>query len=357
MKPKHLVKLKEIPLTINGKIDFRALPKIEHLKSNNDYIEPETEYEKQIYRVWKKLFKVNKIGANEDFFAIGGNSLQAIMLAVKLSNFFQRKLPTNFVYANRTIAKQAKASLEFLTQPTIDYCDLNNSDSDNIVVLCHPLPSGSEAFYELAHKIDKTTKVIGVNNYFINYFDKIDVDSEEIICFYYNILRKIIKENPKSKIYLGGWSLGGNIVLYCYEKLKQEFDNLSSHVIMFDTINSYGEKNISKKSVIEYTQENPIAEKFMAGGFSLEQFTKFMNRTSSFLNDIQINKSPANLLLFKCWEKIEGLYSDDKYNCYLNTVNNINLIELNANHISILIDEEYISFVAENITDFINKSS
>ncbi|MCF6766504.1 amino acid adenylation domain-containing protein [Thiotrichales bacterium 19S3-7] len=355
MKPKHIIKLKEIPLTINGKIDFRALPKIENLKNNNNYIEPKTEYEKQIYRVWKELLKIDKISINEDFFAIGGNSLQAIMLALKLSNFFQRKLPTNFVYANKTIAKQAKASLEFLTQPTIDYCDLNSSDSDNLLILCHPLPSGSESYYELAQKISKSTKVIGVNNYFINYFDKISAESNEIINFYYAVLKRIIKENSNYQIYLGGWSLGGNIVLYCYEKLKQEFDNLSSYVILFDTINTYGEKNTSKDQVIEYTKEDPIAEKFMAGGFSLEQFTKFMNRTTSFLNDIQIDKSVADLLLFKCLEKIEGLYSDDKFNCYANIVNKIKLIELDANHISILIEEKYIKFVSNKLIEFLDK--
>lgn len=83
MVPSVLMLLDKIPLTVNGKIDKRALPEPE-LTSHREYIAPQTEAERECVAIWEEVLGVSPIGTTDEFFALGGDSIKAIRIVSRL---------------------------------------------------------------------------------------------------------------------------------------------------------------------------------------------------------------------------------------------------------------------------------
>jgi len=84
MIPKKMIQLDEFPLNANGKVDRKLLPIPED--NLNEYIEPKTNLEIEICNIIKDILKKDKIGSNDNFFEIGGNSLNVMKLITKANN-------------------------------------------------------------------------------------------------------------------------------------------------------------------------------------------------------------------------------------------------------------------------------
>ncbi len=85
MIPQVIEKIDEIPLTINGKIDKKALPDVNlKEKVNENYVTPKDELEIKIAEIWSEVLGIEKIGVEDDFFEIGGDSIHAIRIISKM---------------------------------------------------------------------------------------------------------------------------------------------------------------------------------------------------------------------------------------------------------------------------------
>ena len=85
MVPSYVVRLDKIPLTVNGKVDSHALPDVDVLTV--EYVAPSNETEKAIVYAFEKVFNIDKIGVNDDFVNLGGDSLSAIKLISYLEGY------------------------------------------------------------------------------------------------------------------------------------------------------------------------------------------------------------------------------------------------------------------------------
>jgi amino acid adenylation domain-containing protein len=88
MIPSYYMPLAIMPLTPNGKINRRALPRPELQRSNlgHDYVAPTTGPETEIAELWKKILHIDPVGINDAFFEIGGNSLLAVKFLTELKS-------------------------------------------------------------------------------------------------------------------------------------------------------------------------------------------------------------------------------------------------------------------------------
>jgi len=80
MIPSHVIPIANIPKTSNGKIDYRALPIPSVPKSDEPIIKPSTDTEKLLHRIWTQILKLDQISVTSSFFALGGDSIQAIQV-------------------------------------------------------------------------------------------------------------------------------------------------------------------------------------------------------------------------------------------------------------------------------------
>jgi amino acid adenylation domain-containing protein len=86
MVPQPLVVLDRLPLTASGKIDRGALPAPESVRTNSAtlYVAPRDELERLVAEIWSTVLGVERVGAHDNFYALGGHSLTAMMVASRL---------------------------------------------------------------------------------------------------------------------------------------------------------------------------------------------------------------------------------------------------------------------------------
>ncbi|MCL2163373.1 MAG: amino acid adenylation domain-containing protein [Oscillospiraceae bacterium] len=83
MVPQYFVRLERLPLTLNGKIDKRALPAPEG-GSGIEFVAPRTVQEANLAKAFSEILGNEKIGALDNFFELGGDSIKAIRIISKL---------------------------------------------------------------------------------------------------------------------------------------------------------------------------------------------------------------------------------------------------------------------------------
>jgi len=107
MVPGVYVAVGQLPLTANGKVDRRRLPEVE-LTSSAAYEAPGSETEELVAGIWREVLGVEQVGAQDNFFALGGHSLLLIQVTSKTRALFQIELPVRSLFDAPTVATQAK---------------------------------------------------------------------------------------------------------------------------------------------------------------------------------------------------------------------------------------------------------
>jgi len=109
LMPAFFVQMPEFPLTINGKVDKKALPKPEQLLIREaDYEQPEGNLELQLEAIWKEILHLKRIGTKVSFFTIGGTSLKAVQLISRMYREYDVLVKLSDVFANPTIKQLAQ---------------------------------------------------------------------------------------------------------------------------------------------------------------------------------------------------------------------------------------------------------
>ncbi|MGW3774227.1 amino acid adenylation domain-containing protein [Actinomadura verrucosospora] len=108
MVPAAVVVLDEMPLTPNGKVDTGALPKPElAITPATAYRAPSGEAEEAVAAVFADLLGVDRVGADDDFFALGGNSLIAMRVVSRVRRALDAELPVRALFEAPTVAALA----------------------------------------------------------------------------------------------------------------------------------------------------------------------------------------------------------------------------------------------------------
>ncbi|MBO5575368.1 MAG: amino acid adenylation domain-containing protein [Ruminococcus sp.] len=117
MIPRFIVKVDEFPLTPNGKLDRKALqaPKAEDFAI--EYRAAQTEEEKLVCKAFEDLLGLERVGVDDDFFALGGDSIKSVMLQEQLSGYsvsakqiFEKRTPCEIA---KCLSKEEKIKFVF----------------------------------------------------------------------------------------------------------------------------------------------------------------------------------------------------------------------------------------------------
>ncbi|TCO70410.1 non-ribosomal peptide synthetase [Marinisporobacter balticus] len=113
MIPAHFVFIETMPKTINGKIDIEKLPEPSDKISDTvvpleAYTAPESETEQKLAGTWRDLLGHKKIGVQENFFEIGGHSINAIMMMMRLRKECNINIPLEEIFNNPSIRGLAR---------------------------------------------------------------------------------------------------------------------------------------------------------------------------------------------------------------------------------------------------------
>ncbi|MGL4305499.1 MAG: non-ribosomal peptide synthase/polyketide synthase [Mycobacteriaceae bacterium] len=102
--------LTEFPLSISGKLDRKALPKPQQQHADGEFIAPRTPVEQLIAGIFSDVLgcQCDVVGVNDDFFSLGGNSLQATKIVGRISSAFSTQMGVREFFATGTVATIAE---------------------------------------------------------------------------------------------------------------------------------------------------------------------------------------------------------------------------------------------------------
>ncbi|PZO88509.1 MAG: hypothetical protein DI626_01615, partial [Micavibrio aeruginosavorus] len=210
MIPAHFVNLDTMPLSPNGKIDRQKLPAPEHDRTQSaaQYVAPRNDIEEKLAKIWAEVLRLDKVGVNDNFFEIGGDSILSISIVSKARSE-NIKITVKNIFQYQTIADLSKVSQsekKNSQKNTIRDTDLSNRS--------YPLSPMQEGM--LFHTLHEESDV---------YLQQ--------VCFYFNdrINEKIAKEAWKKLVERHAilrttfdWEVSDNIIQTVHDSFDLNFE-------------------------------------------------------------------------------------------------------------------------------------
>ena len=106
MIPDTFIEIESIPLTVNGKINKKALPppEISSLQKQ-EFVGPRNPMEAQLVNIWENVLNVQRVGIHDNFFDLGGHSLLVIQVTSEIRKELHVELPVAIVFQYSTVAE------------------------------------------------------------------------------------------------------------------------------------------------------------------------------------------------------------------------------------------------------------
>jgi myxalamid-type polyketide synthase MxaB len=253
----------------------------EQLKTN--YIEPQTETEKIIVKIWSAVFPEQKIGIRTNFFELGGQSLLAAQIIANLGEKFKINLPIHILFEHPTIIELA----------TYIDCERNHHNSlslsDTSVVALKPEGSKPPLYcvneislaQSLASLVDMEQPIYGLNIFGLTTRIKVPFNQLKIRDFAAYIIQDLQAVQPSGPYKLIGFCRNGALTLEIAQQLTNQ-GKIVELVALIDVI--------VEKQVLNLWQRFDLFTKF--GWFYL--FTRIKNslpsRKKQHLVPVEITK-------------------------------------------------------------------
>lgn len=109
MVPSAFMMLDALPLTLNGKVDGKALPALDQTRPElkESFVAPRNAAERTIAEIWAQVLEVDRVGVYDNFFDLGGHSLLATQVMSRLREAFHIEIPLRALFENPTVAELA----------------------------------------------------------------------------------------------------------------------------------------------------------------------------------------------------------------------------------------------------------
>ncbi|MEH2037882.1 non-ribosomal peptide synthetase family protein [Nostoc sp.] len=126
MVPSAIVLLKELPRSPNGKVDRKALPAPEQVRSDliGEFVPPRTPVEETLTQIWAEVLKVEKVGIYDNFFELGGHSLLTTQLLAKVKETFNLDISLRSLLDKPTVEGLAE-NIDRVCQTEVNYSTLD----------------------------------------------------------------------------------------------------------------------------------------------------------------------------------------------------------------------------------------
>lgn len=110
MIPARFIGVNELPLNTHGKVDLASLPPpVDASEANTIRNAPRDSVDQELQRIWTRVLGVNDPGIDDDFFALGGDSLKAAILGNEIERELKVALPMAMLIGQPTIRNVADA--------------------------------------------------------------------------------------------------------------------------------------------------------------------------------------------------------------------------------------------------------
>ncbi len=223
MVPNYYVKLENIPLTSNGKMDRKALPDPEQGILNDKFIYHGTWLDLQIRNIFGLVLarEVNKIPLDADFYEIGGHSISLIKLVNLLNMEFDKQFRFRDVLNHSSICQIRELINSSNTNDLNTFYRLNSPVYSEKKILLIPPSNGEGLIYKnLARKLEGFIEVWTLD------FSEIKWKEVDVQKFADRLIKDWTAEQGIGAFYIGGYSIGFRIAYFMGLQLKNKISKL-----------------------------------------------------------------------------------------------------------------------------------
>ncbi len=221
--PRRVMILDELPRGPTGKLQRIGLAEKLSLAQGDSgaFVAPRDETEGVLARMWQEILRLDTpIGARDDFFDIGGNSLQAARLFADIEITFHAKLPLSILWESATLESLATAIRQHPTSPpTSSLVVLHPEGTSPPLFWVHEAGGEIYTMRNLSNHLGPDQPLYGFQARGIDGKQVPHSRIEDMAAYYIQLMRSVQAEGP---YFLGGHSLGGVVA---YEMAQQ----LSAH--------------------------------------------------------------------------------------------------------------------------------
>tara|TARA_R110001599_G_scaffold223435_2_gene422598 strand:- start:184 stop:1365 length:1182 start_codon:yes stop_codon:yes gene_type:complete len=232
MLPHEYIRLNELPVTINGKLDRKSLPdtaaNIVYTTAENS--QPLTIAEKLVSEVWKECLFLDKVNVTDDFFELGGHSLIAAKVMTKLEEKSGQRLPLSSLFEYSTV--KSLAGLLKIEENTVTWDSLvpiQTKGSKTPLFIVHGAGLNVLSFKSLKDHMDPDQPIYGFQAKGLNGKEELLTSVEEIAAHYNEAL---IATQPKGPYMLAGYSSGGIIAYEMAKQLMEKGEKVSALALL-----------------------------------------------------------------------------------------------------------------------------
>jgi amino acid adenylation domain-containing protein len=242
MVPAAFVALEVLPMTPNGKVDRKALPRpdLEVVADPSKFVAPGTPTEIILAKIWCEVLGLKQVGIHDNFFELGGHSLLAVSLISKINKSLTLNLRILALFQNPTIEKLAMAS----DQENHDKCESQSADGDeSSMALITVQAKGSRpplfflhgdwaggSFYcgRLSQQIGEDQPFYALPPYRLG--KERVLTMEEMVAYHVAVIRE---HSPHGPYLMGGYCIGGTVATEIARKLVEQGEEVL-HLFLLD---------------------------------------------------------------------------------------------------------------------------
>jgi len=239
MVPSFFMRLKEVPLSPNGKVNRRALPEPDTAAAGvlTDYAPPETPEQWALVRIWREVLHRDRIGIHDNFFELGGHSLLAAQMIEKISEAGY-DLTVDQLFRFPTVAAMSAALHSSVVripeaEERWECLSVLNAGELNRVPLffLHTAPGDVLMYASLIHRLPAWQPCYGFQSVGLADPGRAHRSIREMAAYYNDLLTEFYPSGPYM---LCGWCFGGTLAQEMAVQLRAQGREVAL-LALFDT--------------------------------------------------------------------------------------------------------------------------
>jgi thioesterase domain-containing protein/acyl carrier protein len=244
--PRRILIVDEIPVGHTGKFERRNLAAAFGLTTPSPVARMEaagdrlaTPLEAKLQRLWADVLRLDHVGLDEDFFMLGGDSLQAVELFLRIEKELGRRLPRSTLFRDGTVARMAERIEEGVPSSCLVPIQPRG---DRPPFFCVHDGNGQVLNYrDLARLVGKAQPFYGIQCRGLDGEEEPFTNIDDMAACYVQEIKKVQPEGP---YYIGGYSFGGRVAYVMAQQLHAAGEEVA-FLGLFDVYSRAGQQTVA----------------------------------------------------------------------------------------------------------------
>jgi thioesterase domain-containing protein/acyl carrier protein len=277
----------------------------------SDYAHPRDEVEKTISGIWQKVLGVKQIGIYDNYFDLGGNSINAARLFAEIEKVFKKRIPLATLFNAPTIEQFASIIRKEEWSWSL-LVPIQSGGSKPPFFCIHAAGGNVLNYRDLAHHLGPDQPVYGLQSQGLDGEQPFLTRIEDMASLY---IKEIQAVQPQGPYFLGGYCLGGTIAL----EIAQQIYAQGQEVALLALWETYNWANVQAKSLFDKVYSQMQRIEFHIRNFLLlnnnEKLTFIKEKTDAVKDRKKVwagmiaaklgkriqSSNGHNLLLYRLW--------------------------------------------------------